>query len=116
MSKEEIKEKFHFKDKKCRNKKSRIPFKIKIKEWYSFFEKEDYFCFFCKKNILDVRKITVDRVDCFSGYYINNIVICCAKCNQRKSRLEDKMHKTSSIPCILSDLDYFRDHDLIRSI
>lgn len=81
---------------KRRAKQHNIKFLLTKDEFIKWYEKEDKKCFYCQMNIEDINKIddsinnrtrrlTIDRLDNFKPYKLNNIVLACYRCNYIKS-------------------------------
>jgi hypothetical protein len=63
-------------------KRRKIEFELTKDEFNSFWQKN---CYYCDSTI---NTIGIDRVDSNIGYYLNNCVPCCYKCNQIKMNMK----------------------------
>jgi len=79
--------------------KRRIPFKIPLKAFEEWYDKQEKVCVYCgineeSLNILEVlwtgknknHRMSIDRIDNELSYEINNIVLACFTCNLIKGR------------------------------
>jgi hypothetical protein len=81
---------FHLKDK---SKKRKIEFKISEKDFIQWYNNQNKKCCYCnrpeKEVINDANKksyrLSIDRKDNNKGYVLDNIVLCCYRCNMIKS-------------------------------
>lgn len=89
-----------------KSKKSRnIPWRISKKEWGKFIEDCNKICFYCGNYFCGINDLTIDRIDCFFGYYINNIALSCLSCNKTKSTYEASMYRNKSFYfCIIPQI------------
>ncbi len=56
-----------------------IPFQLSFEEFMTFWQQP---CFYCG---LEIKTIGIDRVENKQGYFMENLVSCCARCNRAKS-------------------------------
>lgn len=77
------------------NRKRNIEFNLNKKDFVKWWNSQEKICYYCKRSIEDVlrdndktkiraKRLTIDRVDNNKGYEINNIVLCCYRCNSIK--------------------------------
>lgn len=62
-----------------------ISFKLREEEFISWFESQPKLCFYCGRPLVRFKRgndgLTVDRLDNHIGYQIDNIILCCWRCN-----------------------------------
>lgn len=74
--------------KKSAERKS-LPLSITYEQFLEFTKINE--CFYCKNKInwikhgKKVSSYNLDRKDSFKGYHVDNVVVCCWKCNNLKS-------------------------------
>ena len=75
---------------KLRAKRANIPFNIKLPEYIEWVAKQNRLCHYCgnELNVNEGHKMldgdSIDRKDNNKGYFIDNIVLSCNKCNMIK--------------------------------
>ncbi len=74
------------------NARSRkIEFKLTSEEFVDWFSRQSKICFYCGitlnegNGVREINSMTVDRCDNNKGYTLDNIVLCCIRCNKIKS-------------------------------
>jgi hypothetical protein len=78
---------------KIKSKARRINFNLKKLEFINWYKKQNKSCVYCNRPekvvIKDKNKksnrLTIDRKNNSKGYELNNIVLCCYRCNMIKS-------------------------------
>ena len=83
---------------RLRARHDNIPFNIDINEWLSWFNKQDFYCYYCGIETTfngddRMKCYSIDRKDNDIGYEISNIVLSCNRCNLAKGSWfsEDEM-------------------------
>ena len=73
-------------------KQRKIFFNLTKKEFVKWYRIQSKVCVYCKRNVKQVihehkgffKRLTIDRIDNKLGYQLDNIVLCCFKCNTIK--------------------------------
>ena len=83
--------------KKCNAISHNILFNISVHDFVEWYNKQDKKCFYCdlpaelvelnkyKMSNINIFRLTLDRLNSEEGYVIDNIVLCCGRCNLTKS-------------------------------
>lgn len=75
---------------KLRARKISIGFDIKLKDFTKWIESQKNICYYCGIELWDglgqkkLNGLSIDRKDNTQGYFIENIVLCCNRCNMAK--------------------------------
>jgi menaquinone-dependent protoporphyrinogen IX oxidase len=73
----------------------KIHFDLKLDEFISWYKNQKRFCIYCKRLEKELIKdknekfhrLSIDRKDNNIGYIINNLILCCYRCNEVKSNV-----------------------------
>ncbi|MFH1202464.1 MAG: hypothetical protein V1674_06205 [Candidatus Omnitrophota bacterium] len=82
-------------------RKRKLEVSITKDDFVEWWEDQEKRCFYCKRNFDNIRfdtdklnkklrRLTIDRINNKLGYTINNIVLCCYRCNSIKGNFFDK--------------------------
>lgn len=86
---------------KASAKKRNVEVSISKTDFVEWWKNQEQQCFYCKRHFNDIRldtdklnkklrRLTIDRTNNKLGYIINNIILCCYRCNSIKSDYFDK--------------------------
>jgi len=84
---------------KAASKRRKIEIQMTLEEYTKILSKEN--CFYCNSNVVEDSNngSCLDRLDSTRPYCVDNVVLCCGKCNRIKSNIftKDQMLKIGKL-------------------